>query len=97
MGRQPTFTRPQRIERGLPVCPVDDCHRSPVFSGRCKPHYRAANIPRRRPSDVSATLVVDIRRELVDDIRRRAEALGTYPARVVEEALEPVVRSWGKT
>jgi hypothetical protein len=97
MGRLPMFTRAQRIERGLPTCPVDDCPRSPVFSGRCKPHYLSAHIPRRRAGAMSATLVVDIKRELVEGIKRRAEALGTYPARVVEEALEPVVRSWGKT
>jgi hypothetical protein len=97
MGRRPLYSRAQRIERGLPVCPVDDCPRAPCSSNHCKVHYREADIPRRRPGEVSATLVVDVRADLVRAVKLEAQRRGVYPARVVEEALEPVVRSWGLT
>jgi hypothetical protein len=56
MGRRPTFTRTQRIERGLPVCRTEECDRAPWKRDYCSACRSELDLPRRQPGPKSELL-----------------------------------------
>jgi hypothetical protein len=62
MGRQPTFTRAQRIERGLPLCRTPECSCKPYRAGWCFGHYQDSpkNLRRKGTVDRCVRLTPDL-------------------------------------
>lgn len=101
MSRRPSFTRAERIARGLPVCAIDGCDRSPHRVGLCWLHYeqpetRAAVPRKRRPKgSPSAVLHADLPPDLVLAAKLEAARRGVSMVALLVDVLTPIARTWG--
>lgn len=85
-GRKP-IPRAERLVRGLPVCAVEWCDRTPIRRGQCRTHYTPD--PARR-GDVGPNpkfLRFEVPPELADAVRRAAARDGVTQALWVRHAL----------
>jgi hypothetical protein len=101
MSRRPSFTRKERLAKGLGVCAIDGCSRAPHRVRLCWAHYedpatRAAVPYKRRPNGTpTATRTWDLRTDLALAISLEAERRGVPQAVLLEEVLSPIARTWG--
>jgi hypothetical protein len=97
MSRRPSFTREERIAKGLEVCRTPTCPRAPTRQcrGWCGGCFKLAPRLRSGPAQPRALLQAQVRPDLVLAVRLEAERRGVTQRALLEEVLMPIAKTWG--